>query len=454
MRSKPQREVRPRVEELEGRLVPSALATSSTNWSGYAVTAGRGAVTAVSGSWVVPSVTGSGTAYSSDWVGIDGYSSSTVEQIGTDSDLTNGTPQYYAWYEMYPRGSVTVPLAIHAGDNMSASVTYGGTGFTLSLTDVTSGHSYTTTQMAAGVQRSSAEWVVEAPSSGFGILPLANFGKVGFTSAQATVSGTRGPIDDTAWTGGRTYQINMTSQRGTQQDTTSALTDSGTPTTSSFTVTYSAAATTPTPAPRPRGWGGWGWWGWRNPDQTVAPTTTTNGSAAALASALTGSATAGTVTPIRPASSLASSSMARPSSVAAQAAANAVLAGARHAHDNGDVTVGRADQPAGPEQLPAPVESGEGAAPPAGSDAPAPPTMPATFGPTAPGQAIDGDFMELASERQAAIPPADGGESDQPTPQSAGLRFLVALGGALAALQQQGSARGRRQTPSAAGRRR
>ena len=91
------------VEELESRLVPSTtvLQSQSTNWSGYAVTGGT--FTDVKGSWVVPTVTSSGTnSYSSTWVGIDGFSSSTVEQTGTDSDFVNGHAQYYAWYEMYP----------------------------------------------------------------------------------------------------------------------------------------------------------------------------------------------------------------------------------------------------------------------------------------------------------------------------------------------------------------
>src|SRR5438034_649359 len=100
------------VEELETRVVPSAspvlaslahsVAVTSTNWSGYGAetnlsTPQINAVSDVRGSWVVPSVTGTSTAYSSFWVGIDGYSSSTVEQIGTDSDLSGSTPVYYAW---------------------------------------------------------------------------------------------------------------------------------------------------------------------------------------------------------------------------------------------------------------------------------------------------------------------------------------------------------------------
>src|SRR5580700_4003897 len=63
----------------------------STNWSGYAVTTATGSTfTNVNGSWIVPtancSSSGVQTAASSFWIGIDGFNSSTVEQIGTDSD--------------------------------------------------------------------------------------------------------------------------------------------------------------------------------------------------------------------------------------------------------------------------------------------------------------------------------------------------------------------------------
>ena len=80
--------------------------STSNNWSGYVVTGPTGSVTYVNGSWIVPAVTASATnAYSAFWVGIDGYNSGTVEQIGTDSDWVNGAAQYYAWYEFYPKPS-------------------------------------------------------------------------------------------------------------------------------------------------------------------------------------------------------------------------------------------------------------------------------------------------------------------------------------------------------------
>ena len=48
-----------------------------------------------------------GHTYAAFWVGLDGYTSKSVEQLGTDSDCTNvNSPSYYAWYEMYPAASV------------------------------------------------------------------------------------------------------------------------------------------------------------------------------------------------------------------------------------------------------------------------------------------------------------------------------------------------------------
>jgi len=84
----------------------------------------------------VPAVScNSGTTYSSMWVGIDGYSSNSVEHTGTDSDCSNGSGVFYAWYEMYPKASQLISgLAIHAGDTINAEVKYnGGISFTLSI---------------------------------------------------------------------------------------------------------------------------------------------------------------------------------------------------------------------------------------------------------------------------------------------------------------------------------
>jgi hypothetical protein len=156
-------------------------------------------VSDVVGTWVVPATTTSANSYSSAWVGIDGYSSGTVEQLGTEQDWVNGAPRYYAWWEMYPKGSKLIPgMTIHAGDRMGAEVRFtGGRTFMLSMTDFSTGQTFTTFQKSNG-RRSSAEWVMEAPSGG-GVLPLAKFGSIGFTGCNATLNGHTGPIGDSAW---------------------------------------------------------------------------------------------------------------------------------------------------------------------------------------------------------------------------------------------------------------
>jgi len=238
-----------RLEELETRALPSSvqpLATFdtafSTNWSGYAAetnlsSPASNAVTQVSGSWTVPTVTGKTNAYSSVWVGIDGYSSPSVEQIGTEQDTTkSGATRYYAWWEMYPNPSVLISsMTISPGDSISASVTYNS-GFTLQITDNTTHQSFTTTQSSTA-QRSSAEWIVEAPSSFSGILPLANFGTASISGAQATINGIKGAIDDSSW---QNTSIDMVSRSGTVIAHTSGLADASS--TSSFNVTFAGSS--------------------------------------------------------------------------------------------------------------------------------------------------------------------------------------------------------------------
>src|SRR5262249_19767511 len=71
----------------------------STNWSGYAVS-GFGPYQSVSSSWRQPAVDCSltPTAWSAFWVGLDGDTTNTVEQTGTEADCSKGAAVYYAWY--------------------------------------------------------------------------------------------------------------------------------------------------------------------------------------------------------------------------------------------------------------------------------------------------------------------------------------------------------------------
>jgi hypothetical protein len=209
----------------------------STNWSGYAAYQAGTTFSDVKGSWTQPAASckSGQKQYASFWVGLDGYNSSSVEQIGTDSDC-NGTkrPVYYAWYELYPAPPVNLSLAVHPGDVIAAEVSASGSSFTLSLVNQTTGASFSTTQSVAGAAVSSAEWVAEAPSrcaATCSVLPLANFGTVDFTGSYATGNGHTGSIGDAAWSND---QIVMVTNSLVTKAQPSALSADGT----SFSVAW------------------------------------------------------------------------------------------------------------------------------------------------------------------------------------------------------------------------
>lgn len=182
--------------------VPGIGASSSVesyNWAGYAANTSSRQVTAVSGSWTEPAVKcTSKLALAAFWVGIDGYSSSTVEQTGTLAQCSGGVASYYAWWEMYPTNSVQPisTITVHAGDRFGANVTYSTSThkFTLYIIDTTTGASFTKTKKLSSAVRSSAECIAEAPSGDSstvsGIYPLANFKTVTFSVCDAVLGGT------------------------------------------------------------------------------------------------------------------------------------------------------------------------------------------------------------------------------------------------------------------------
>src|SRR5262249_30463527 len=155
-----------------------------TNWSGYAVDGSS--ATNVVGTWRQPAAKCSAgeNSWSSPWVGIDGDTSNTVEQIGTDSDCVRGVATYYAWYAMYPKSLVVVPMPINPGDVITGQVTYASSAFMLTLTDQRTGAKFSTQQPAKKTSRSSVEWIMEGPSNGL----LSNFGSVSFSGASATIN--------------------------------------------------------------------------------------------------------------------------------------------------------------------------------------------------------------------------------------------------------------------------
>jgi hypothetical protein len=214
----------------------------SLNWAGYAALGPD--VTDARGSWTVPPADCSSDAnnsFASFWTGIDGYSSNSVEQIGTDSDCSKGQPTYYAWFEFYPGPSFIVEdFPVTPGDNIEAEISYDDNSqvFTLHERDVTTGQSFRIRSAVPNAKRNSAEWIAEAPSNGAGnILPLSHFGSVFLGhyytgvahSNTATISGTTGTIGSF----GKVSDIVMVKNDGTIKALPSPLSSNG----SSFAVT-------------------------------------------------------------------------------------------------------------------------------------------------------------------------------------------------------------------------
>jgi hypothetical protein len=183
----------------------------SANWSGYTLQDATGAglqFTSVTGTWRVPVTTcDSGTPSSAAfWVGLGGSSDTAtgLEQTGTGADCSNGTPRYYAWYEILPAGSVEVPLKVKPGDVITTSVNVQGTTVLVQIKNRTRKTSFTKALTVATPDLSSAEWIAEAPSAcnSFGrcqVLPLANFGNVTFTRAATIATAHPGTITDPTW---------------------------------------------------------------------------------------------------------------------------------------------------------------------------------------------------------------------------------------------------------------
>jgi hypothetical protein len=215
-------------------------------WAGYAVT-GKD-FTQVQGSWIVKAVDCKKTpnSDSSEWVGIDGWTSNTVEQIGTDADCNGKTPFYYVWYEFYPLNTVVInDVSIAAGDKFSASVTYDGDNeYTVSITNDTTGETFSKEVKFKGADgsgvppRNSAEWIEEMDGN-----ELSDFGVDSFGEFYTGVSGGTDTAADSTTSGGisdfgSAVQESISTKNGSSgsKDTAvpSALASDG----SSFKVTW------------------------------------------------------------------------------------------------------------------------------------------------------------------------------------------------------------------------
>ena len=121
-------------------------------------------------------------------------------------------------------------------------MTFASGKFTTTLTNESTGRTYSVSKAVSGAARSSAEWIVEAPccTNNGGILPLADFGTAYFghdytgvaNTNCATSSSVSGPISAF---GSNVQEINkVSSSTSPQLSNCSALSGDGT----SFSCTW------------------------------------------------------------------------------------------------------------------------------------------------------------------------------------------------------------------------
>jgi hypothetical protein len=210
---------------------PAAKVTmggSSPNWAGYVAYGTK--FRYVTATFTVPRLDcqktpGTGApSMASDWVGLDGAGSRTVEQDGVLGQCLHGVASYYAWWETYPKAPVYPSWNVRPGDVITASVWYDAAygKYQLVLTDKTSGRSFSDWERcgASSCDNVSAEVITESPGASKGYYALADWGTSTFRDVSITDAAVQrgdfysghwqytsvtmhGRGDDTkAWTGG------------------------------------------------------------------------------------------------------------------------------------------------------------------------------------------------------------------------------------------------------------
>jgi peptidase A4-like protein len=168
---------------------PAFDTVKSNNWSGFATFGDH--FRFVSSTYTIPSLNcgiSPDPSFDSEWVGLDGFTSSTVEQAGTFAECSGGTPSYFAFYEMFPEPSVAFS-DVSPGDSITAKVFFNGSQWRLTLLDNTTGAGFDVTlscPSGSTCKNRNAEIISETPNGGPPTASLADYGIVGFTQIAIT----------------------------------------------------------------------------------------------------------------------------------------------------------------------------------------------------------------------------------------------------------------------------
>ena len=214
----------------------SSAAVTSNNWSGYAV--GTGPDTSVTGTFNVPNLAATPTeTVTSEWVGIDGADNTSLIQAGVQEIYRPSTNLVYtsAWWEILPAPETLIAMTVTPGDSVTVTIwQVSGTLWGITVTDATTRQSFTTQQGYSG-PGTSAEWIVEAPTSLSGTQDTLGMYGPDVTFSNLRMNGPETTL--TTWT---------MVQGGVTVSVPSALTTAG------FSVAYTGTpAPVPTPTPTP-----------------------------------------------------------------------------------------------------------------------------------------------------------------------------------------------------------
>ena len=158
-------------------------ANMTPTFAGYVSFSGTSTFSTIQGTWIVqpvevrekrrpefdarlPVQINEQTAYSAQWVGIEGTADSTLIQTGTLSAIVNGEVHYTPLYELCPQAPVGITgFQVLPGDIMIgkiSAVQNEADTWTISLIDVTSSQGFTLT-VAYKTGATSVAWMMERP---------------------------------------------------------------------------------------------------------------------------------------------------------------------------------------------------------------------------------------------------------------------------------------------------
>ncbi|KAG6372605.1 peptidase A4 family-domain-containing protein [Boletus reticuloceps] len=161
-------------------------------WAGAELQQSNGTFRSVTGTFTVPSISGPIGAGAAALVGIDGGACNMIFEAGVIFNITSTGPQNKAVWEWYPDplGAFPDNFTIAAGDSINVTVSASNaTSGLVEIQNLSNQQSATQrVQSSHALCGQSAEWIVEdylLNDTSTNPVPLANFGKVVFTHAQA-----------------------------------------------------------------------------------------------------------------------------------------------------------------------------------------------------------------------------------------------------------------------------